>query len=479
MNNLQRLVWFGTLYCLVGVCISIQVCGQTSPVPTRREKNKALIQSTLESNTKEHGANSNMLVRPGLLANRVEKWVKVQAEAVGTGSNSPCEFMLISEASGHDYEALMISFAKPSDIHEALVFIGIKPGRPVDGNKYCFWPKGERIITTVEWDNDGPHRARGESLIVNSDMQGPLPKDGFVFVGSVMKKAPNNSSGTNVYAADAFGPNCIVSYFNDPETVLDIPRVASQGAMYDIQHPNPVYSFSTGQLVNVVFKPEYEDGKRRVSDFVLKITPPALTAAVTLSNAVVRLTDAAGTSLIKGTRLQDTLAVFEEVIKDGRDPFVRIEFDAGLPLSAVRNVCTFLDAINTARGIRIEPPPVGHAYYRAFIPDEKLRTQANRSMQPWELRISEKNGKVGSTLILIEDKVDRATEKWHTVTNHYDASAPETIRKAFETKTDDGTQRAGPPYVFVFAPKSMLYGSLAPYLAACLETRPYVHVYLE
>ena len=310
-------------------------------------------------------------------------------------------------------------------------------------------------------------------------MQGPLPNDGFVFVGSVMKKAPNDSAGTNVYAADVFGPNCIVSYFNDPETVLDVPRVASQGSMYDIQHPNPVYSFSTGQLVSVMFEPEYKDGKRRVSDFVLKIAPPPLTAVVAVSNAVIQLTDAAGISQMKGARLQDALAVFEEVVKDGRDPFVRVEFDAGLPLSAVRSVCTFLDAINTARGVRIEPPPAGHAYYRAFIPDENLRTQANRSMQPWELRISDTDGKAGGTMVLIEDKVDRTTEKWHTVTNRYGACTPDGIRKVFETKTEDGTQRVGPAYVFVFAPKSMLYGNLVPFLAACLETRPYVHVYLE
>ena len=73
-----------------------------------------------------------MFVRPGLLANRAEKWVKIQAEAVGASTNSPCEFMLIAEASGHDYESLMVSFAKPSDVHEALVFTGMNPGMPVD-----------------------------------------------------------------------------------------------------------------------------------------------------------------------------------------------------------------------------------------------------------------------------------------------------------------------------------------------------------
>lgn len=479
MNISRHPAWFAGVSCLFSVCLTTPATGQTNSIPSQRERNKAIVRKTLDSNTREYGANSNMLVRPGLLANRAEKWVRVQAEAVGLRPDYPCEFMLIAEASGHDYESLMVSFAKPSDIHESLVFVGMKPGRPVDADKYRFWPKGERIVATVEWDNDGHFRARGESLLVNRNMHGPLPKDGFVFVGSVMKNSPNEPAGTKVYAADTFDPNCIVSYFNDPETVLDVPRVAGQGAMYDLQRPNPDYSFATGQLVNVTFEPEYKDGRKRVADFVMKIMPPARSAATTVSNVVIRVTDDAGTNVVDGGRFQDALAVFEQVVRNGRDPFVRVELDGELPLSAIHNVCEFLDAINTEKGIRIDPPPGGHAYYRAFIPDEKLRDRANRSVQPWEFKISRDNGVTGGTLTLIEDKLDREADRWTIVTNSFEASTPDALRTTFEKKTDDGSRRIGPLYVFIFAPKSMLYKTLAPFVAACIETRPYVHVYLE
>lgn len=463
------------------LCIAAMpaVC-QTNAVLSQREKNKAVVAKTFETDKKAHGANSNMFVRPGLLANRAEQWVRIQAEAVGASASSPCEFMLIAEASGHDYEALMVSFAQPSDIHAALVFIGMTPGLPVDGNKCRFWPKGERVIPTVEWDNGKHFSARGESLIINRGMNGPLPKDGFVFVGSVMKDAPNETPGKKIYAADVFNPNCIASYYNDIETVLDVPRVAGKTAMYDSQYPNPEYSFATGQLVRVTLEPEHKDGRKRVVDFVLGVAPPAPPAAASFSNVVARLAGGTGADSMPGNRLQDALTVFQRVVKDGCDPFVSIEFDGQLPLSTVRDVCRFLDAINTEKGIRIEPPPNGHAYYRAFIPDEKLRDRANRAVQPWEVRLSASNGVAGGSMLLTEDKLNRETGKWSTVTRQFDAATPDEMRKVFDMRTeDDSSQRIGPPYVFFFAPRTMLYKTLAPFVAACLETRPIVHVYIE
>ncbi|MEI6972204.1 MAG: YdjY domain-containing protein [bacterium] len=479
MTVLRYLLLAGT--SLMTSLLAPQAAGQSNTAPSERESNKAIVQKNFDSETSQHGTNSNILVKPGLLASRTGKWVKIRAEATGINSNSyPPEFLLISEASGHDYETVLISFALPSDIHEALVFIGMKPGRPADSNKYRFWPKGERVIFTAEWDNDRHYQARGESFLCSLKTGEPLPGDGFVFVGSAVRDAPDGASGKKVYAADAYDPNCIASYFNDMETVLDVPRVVGKSAVYGKQYVNPNYSFATGQLVSVTLEPEYKDGKTRVADFVLSFASEPGTTAPALSNTVVRLAGADGANPIKGNRIQDALAFFQQVTKDGRDPFVRVEFDGELPLATVRDICTFLDAINTDKGIRIEPPPAGHAYYRAFIPDENLRNPANRAVQPWEVRLSESNGVLSGRMTLVEDKMNQETEKWSTVTRQFDAATPEAMRKVFDTREeDDNTRRIGQPYVFVFVPKGTLYKVLAPFIAACLETRPLVHIYLE
>ena len=480
MHIRQRLIpWMGIVCVVSAVCTTTPAAGQTNKAPSQREKNKAIVQKVFDSNTSEFGTNTSMLVRPGLLASRTEKWVQIQAEAVGIRSDYNCEFMLIAETSGHDYESLLVSFAKPSDIHEGLVFIGMKPGRPADPAKYRFWPRGERVFATAEWDNGTHFRARGEALLVNTEMGTHLPKDGFVFVGSAMRNPPNNPTGTPVYAADAFEPNCIVSYYNDFETVLDVPRVAAKGAVYNVQYPNAAYPFATGQMVSVTFETEYKDGRIRVLDLVLKVSPPAQGVEVTFSNLVFLLVDSGGTNLVSGGRFQDAIAVFEQAFKNGCDPFVRVEFDGDLPLSAIRNVSRILKSIDNPKGIRIDAPLAGHAYFQAFIPNAKFRDPAKRSTQPWEFRISNSNGKTDGTLTLVEDRLNRQTEKWSTVTNTFEASSPDAVRKIFETRTDDSSQRIGPLYVFMFAPGSMSYKTIAPFIAACLETRPYLHIYLE
>ena len=87
-----------------------------------------------------------MLVLPGA-AGRPQKScvVTLWGEATGVSPDAPIEFLLIPTDSGHDYEALTISFAKPSDIHRALAFIGLKPGKSVDYAAYRYWvSKGER-----------------------------------------------------------------------------------------------------------------------------------------------------------------------------------------------------------------------------------------------------------------------------------------------------------------------------------------------
>ena len=109
-----------------------------SPV---RQANLATVKMSYETNLAKYANNPDMMVKSGLLANRREKWVRIAAEATGVPSGDPMEFWLISQESGHDYEAVAVSFAQPSDVHEALVFIGLTPGWPVSYNRFRFWPK--------------------------------------------------------------------------------------------------------------------------------------------------------------------------------------------------------------------------------------------------------------------------------------------------------------------------------------------------
>ena len=79
---------------------------------------------------KAYEGNSDVLVLPGLVADRKERKVDILVEATGLAGGAVAEFLLVDQSSSHGYEALLWSFAKPSDVHAALLFIGLRPGAP-------------------------------------------------------------------------------------------------------------------------------------------------------------------------------------------------------------------------------------------------------------------------------------------------------------------------------------------------------------
>ena len=202
-----------------------------------------------------------MLVRPGLLANKGEKWVRIWARATGISSNDPLEFVMIPPDSGKDYEAATIAFVKPSDVHAALEFIGMKGGRPVSYMNDRCWPKGERVIVHAEFLQQGKMvRVRVEDLISNVQTKKTMPQTGFVFTDSFWIDGPN---GKRIYAADETDSKSIVSNYNDRSTVMDVPRQAPQSAVYGTQKLNPAYQLPLGTPIQFTLEPEHKDGKLR------------------------------------------------------------------------------------------------------------------------------------------------------------------------------------------------------------------------
>ena len=117
--------------------------------PEGHEKNKALVAAAYAANLKKYKDDGAWLVLPGLVADRKRRRIELAVESAGLGRDAPCEFAVIDETSGHGYEALLISFAKPSAVHQALRFIGQEPGEPYDPDALRFWAKGEPFILSL------------------------------------------------------------------------------------------------------------------------------------------------------------------------------------------------------------------------------------------------------------------------------------------------------------------------------------------
>ncbi|MFZ2410063.1 MAG: YdjY domain-containing protein, partial [Candidatus Methanoperedens sp.] len=261
MNTLKKSF---ILFCLI--LIVRDAIGEYDPDLAIRARNKAAVDQILKENTEKYKNNPDMLVLPGLIADRKAQKVTLLAEATGLTKGSPVEFFLVSETSGHGYESLAVSFAMPGNLQKSLEFIGMKPGRTADAGKCAFWPKGERVIVTFKSKDpeqkDGSTRI--ETLVLDSRSQKPLPECGLVFTGSPLIQSPEKP-GTNVFASDAREPGSLASTYNALETVLDVPFSWAQKTVYGNILANHSNTLKTGSLLEITFEPEYKDGKKRVT----------------------------------------------------------------------------------------------------------------------------------------------------------------------------------------------------------------------
>ena len=412
-----------------------------------------------------------VLELPFVRADRAAREVRVVARATGIEAKTLCEFFLIATNSGHDYEAIAVSLARPGDIHRALEHIGLPAGRPVDPKQLRFWPRGERVIAEFEWcastnPASPPRRVRFEDTLLDTRMGRPLPADGLVFVGSARVPAADGT-GT-VYAADEVEPNSIASAFNLETTVLDIPRRGSQSALYDYQVVNPDHVWTAGAPLTVVLRPEPRPtGEPRVADF-------NLTAATTHNGSpVFRLVRAPGQAQEAEGGAEAILAAIEAIARAGRDAHLTIVVAPRTSVSALRPIGEALGRIAEHPAVRIEPPPAGQLYYRALAPDPSLRNRAERPSQPWEIRFEIGEGSRAAVLIKVEPTRDLITDAPTYHETRRRAGSPTALRAALDE------WGPGLPVLVVFAPPAMTFGELLEWIAPLQTTHPVVHVFAD
>lgn len=440
---------------------------------------RAAAQAAYKTNLIKYKGNRDILVRPGLLADRKARRITVWGAAISLFKGDPIEFFLIPANSGKDYEALAVAFIRPSHLDEALRFIGMKPGRGVNFSLLRFWPKGERVIVTVDWDEppaggDGKtkrRRVRIERLVLNKRTGRALPAIGLVYSGSYWWKDPK--SGRRVFAADVCDSKSIASTYNEPSTVLDVPFRARQGDVYDLFRGNPAYRFGKYQRIVLTIEPEYKDGKRRVRDLVLTARARSGRLARSLKDIAFSVADSDGSGIDAGDdSLAGVLAGLAKVVENGQDPFVSIRFGPRLSLQVVRQLCTLLAAVQAAGGMRIEPPPEGQLFFEAFLPPDNLRDRKQRVFQPWELHLAEDDGKIDATLIDIREdwKLDTAPK---ISEKRYSIRGADQLAALLKKKTARRRRE-----LLVYAPLEMSYGTLVSLLRPALDERPTVYIFL-
>ncbi len=402
---------------------------------------------------------------PGISADRAARQVRVAAEATGVAGHINTEFFLIHRSSGHDYEAIAVTDALPSDLHAALEFIGVPAGRPVDPERAYFWPRGERVAVRIGWTptNGVARTAPAEEFILDRRTGNPLPVEGFVFTGAPRVPDPADTNRL-VYAADVFEPNALIPAFNLRAAVLDIPRRGSQGALYDRQVAQPDRTLPAGQPLTILVEPFSAAGAAvHPMDAILAVGPSKDPApAIALHEAGADPDHAA-------SGWEAAVRQLAEWRNAGREPFVRILPADAVTVDALRALPERVELLIQA-GARIEPAP-GEIYYVAFNPPEAYRDRENRPEQPWELHLKKESGNLAGTLIRLRYAQDDATGNLRVETQEYPTPSPAALRAMLDQ------HGPGYPAILVFVPDGLDYGELKRFLAPALPTHPMIHVY--
>jgi hypothetical protein len=405
----------------------------------------------------------DIMQAPGLIADRTAKRIEFRAEATGLGPRDTVEFFLIGENSGHAYEAIAVALTRPQAIYDALMFLGLSPGRGTDPSKLRFWPKGERVVMAF----DG---IRVETLIFDTREEQPLRPAGLVFTGST--QVPQTNGAPPRLAADTREPFSIAANYNEADSLLDVPWQAPQDTVYDRQVLNPHQPFPKGKLLTVILRPEFTNGTTRVRDLEVAIAAPPPTA-VGLEAVRCTVRCAQQPELNASYAIDRALGLFSKLNADGHDPFVVLSFDDAMPLGLVRKTCELLGAIDNEKGIRVDAPPAQQLYYKAFMPPAGFRDRAQRTAQPWELHLSLAKGAVAASLTRITEHWEEQALKPRLEVRDYPLAAPADLPVALE--------KLGPglPVIIAYAPGDVTLGQVMAYLRPVMATHPIIHVFVD
>ena len=459
---------------LVSFSIAASVSGQEpsdnyGPQPARSAEAKAKYEASLAASK----GKPDLLVLPGLVADRKARTVEVLVETTGLRAEELAEFLLVGHESSHGYEALLWSYAKPGDVHSALKFIGLKPGTPRNPVVPNLSLGGDRVTLMVR--DDKGEAVPIERLILDKQTSKTLPEEGFVFSGSLLVP-PTGTNKASRFVADLDELRSVASIYNEPTAILDVPRRASQGEVYGNQVVNPECALEGGLLRTVVMTPGPSEGRATARNLRLSITEAKGTNGI-----VCRLTEKEQT-LCEGTPITSVVERLAVLRKEGEIPYVDLLLGEALQLADICKTSILIAMMEALEMIAVGPPASGQLYYRAFVPDKAWQEAEGRPCQPWELHLSRRDGKVAGQMVWQESlwSADGATETFkryeHSVA---DAQALRARLAADAQERLAAGKSALPAVLLVFAQPGLTYGELMAFIRPSLDTHGTVYLFLQ
>lgn len=214
---------------------------------------------------------------PFIEIDRAARQVRVQCQAIRV--EGPLEFFCVA-VGGPEHEAVLRTRAKPSDVHLALLMLGLEPGEPVRFSQSAQkWlaPAGPPIRVSVRLGKD--HAAIPAGRLMRSiDTKQPMPDRPFVFTGSRLLDDGR-------YAADMTG--YIVSIVNFDLTPIDVPQLASNANDTLSWEINPDVAPEMGSAVTMILEPVGEATGEKSGPATSQPSASARLSDVTVDQAAI------------------------------------------------------------------------------------------------------------------------------------------------------------------------------------------------
>lgn len=452
--------------------------------PQGHEENRARVARIHQDERRRFAGDTNRLVLPGLVADRRTRRVEVRVERSAVGPNAPCEFLVVSESSDHGYEALLIAFARPSDLHKALRFIGTEPGQSYHPPSHRFWAKGERFLFSLLSTNRPPVRV--ENLLLDRRTGAALPPDGFLFTGSRRVPAPDDPRRSD-YAADTFQPRAIASLFSTPYAVFEVPSTVSKESAYRHTTVNPEFPLSEGELLTLAIEPALPPGSTGLKDLVLQVDtaphadPHPRSKVEALAHLRVQLLDGS-TVLNPDGSLVSVVGAIAALDRQKLTPYLTLRWAPEVRLASAQALAEILASLDREQGIRIEPPLPGDPYYRAFTPDRQLLDRKERLFHPSELALSRQDGRISGRLLLVDTVWQEGASRSDLQFLERPIRDPADLRRELEAdreRTRSPGRRPRPNVMVAFAPSDLTLREFGAFLEPVLTNHTALHLLLD
>ena len=393
----------------------------------------------------------------GVAADAQRREVRLLAEAVGHAEGVTAEFLIVGPGSDRAYEAAAVAVAKPSDITLAVEHIGLPRGQGVFSRPFRFWPCGERMDVTVRHLNAPDGKTYPLRELVKDTSETPLLGSGIVFTGGRWRDG--------ACLTDTRQPSSVISLYNEPETLFDIPFQAAQGAVYG--RVSLAKAMPYGELLEITLSPvPSKDGKPRVRQMNVM-------AAQENGQWVITCSDTSNAVLKKGD-LSDTLDWMKTEDATGRELFVTLSLSDDLPLAKAADVARVFWMLD-GKGIKLDGRSEDGVYPRAFFPQEKWREREGRTPQPFEIHITPNaDGTFAKKLTFIEEDwtVEGLDPKLTPRDYPFDAwdDLPALIQKV-------GGEDNKVNLLFVFAPSAAPLKTFMPAIRTLSDRLPLVYIF--